>query len=825
MNNTSDIGKYYNIQKIGNENISYNYPFQMFMRDCVKVPERKMYALGIQNEKKLPEFFRLYVTEEFQFQFQKMSQNQKKQQFNCEKQGIDRAKFKYVVQAPSFFEITKNISFNNGLQQFKQDQMKVPNDVDEILVVENEINLIFMLILIIIKIDPDLIGGFDVETKSLFYIQERAKQYDIDFIGLIGRSPSDLGQVQDLFLMENQYFEGSNQSSIFSDKNRSNSLISSKNANKSKIYQNQQNSRSLIQDEDKNKNGQIQANILNKNKILKKSIVSFYPGSNISGRIVLSLYRKCRQNISKLENYDFENIIKAIYKVQIAKFSDYTLSEWYGDYMMQRQLVFKYFFEKLQWEEKIMEHIDIVNTYTEMSRLYGCDIQTMIKRGEIFRIETVFCKVSKKLDYLLLSASRQQVTNQKLLSGQPLVFEPPKLLYVDPVIVLDFQSLYPSIVIAYNLCYSTCLGMISENFKNGEKLFGVKNDTQINLKNLFNGMSEYQIKDSIFIAPSGIAFVKKHIRTGVINQILKEFLDTRIMIKQSMKYYKNNKSILNKLNIRQKAIKLFMVSLYGYTGAIYTEKASMPSTDLTDSITKIASDILKQVIDHINAHKQWNAKVDYGDTDSVFVLLKGRSRQEAFQIGKQITEEINKMFPHPIELKLEKVYQPLIMVAKKRYVGYKYESADDKPVLEGKGIEIVRRDGCKAISKIMKKCIDMLFNNMNVSDVKQYLEKKWGKINNQIYNTQNYIIQKEVKLGSYTSVPAHAVVAEKQMKKDNKNIVKYGQRVKYVVLQGQENDNIKDLAMGIDEYIEDMKFQINSDNRKHTVKTINYFIE
>ena len=53
----------------------------------------------------------------------------------------------------------------------------------------------------------------------------------------------------------------------------------------------------------------------------------------------------------------------------------------------------------------------------------------------------------------------------------PLIMEPISAFYNSPLLVLDFQSLYPSVMIAYNYCYSTCLGR-AVNFK-GQNKFGV----------------------------------------------------------------------------------------------------------------------------------------------------------------------------------------------------------------------------------------------------------------------------------------------------------------------------------------------------------------
>ena len=53
----------------------------------------------------------------------------------------------------------------------------------------------------------------------------------------------------------------------------------------------------------------------------------------------------------------------------------------------------------------------------------------------------------------------------------PLIMEPMSAFYSSPLLVLDFQSLYPSIMIAYNYCYSTCLGRIKDF--NGQNKLGV----------------------------------------------------------------------------------------------------------------------------------------------------------------------------------------------------------------------------------------------------------------------------------------------------------------------------------------------------------------
>lgn len=103
---------------------------------------------------------------------------------------------------------------------------------------------------------------------------------------------------------------------------------------------------------------------------------------------------------------------------------------------------------------------------------------------------------------------------------------------------------------------------------------------------------------------------------------------------------------------------------------------------------------------------------------SMFVLLKGRSREEAFRIGKEIATSITAINPDPVTLKFEKVYQPCFLLTKKRYVGYSYESPEqNEPIFDAKGIETVRRDTCPAVAKILERSIRIMFEEQDLTKV------------------------------------------------------------------------------------------------------------
>ncbi|RLN26472.1 hypothetical protein BBJ28_00012863 [Nothophytophthora sp. Chile5] len=276
---------------------------------------------------------------------------------------------------------------------------------------------------------------------------------------------------------------------------------------------------------------------------------------------------------------------------------------------------------------------------SEMARLFGIDFYSVLSRGSQYRVEVVMLRVTKRKNFLLVSPSRTQVAGQAPMECIPLVMEPHSSFYPDPVVVLDFQSLYPSLIIGYNLCYSTLLGRLKDDLNAElETALGV-----VDFSPSATGL--LQCRDRIIIAPNGTLFCPKSYRHGVLPVILDEILSTRIMVKKSMKTAKasNQERREKVLNARQLALKMISNVTYGYTAAGFSGR--MPCAQLADAIVQTGRCTLEAAVRMVEGRADWNAKVVYGDTDSVFVLLKGRSKADAFRIGQEIADAVTAANP------------------------------------------------------------------------------------------------------------------------------------------------------------------------------------
>ncbi|KAK4198463.1 putative DNA polymerase zeta catalytic subunit [Triangularia verruculosa] len=516
---------------------------------------------------------------------------------------------------------------------------------------------------------------------------------------------------------------------------------------------------------------------------------------HVTGRHVINVWRAMRGELNLLQ-YTMENVVWHLLHRRIPHFSWKDLTEWYSS-GRPRDLtkVLRYHLKRTKMNIEILEANELIPRTSEQARLLGVDFFSVFSRGSQFKVESIMFRIAKPENFVLISPSRKQVGSQNALECLPLVMEPQSNFYTSPVLVLDFQSLYPSVMIAYNYCYSTCLGRIV-NWRGTSKM----------------GFTEYKRREGLLkllephinIAPNGMMYCKPNIRKSLLAKMLTEILETRVMVKSGMKQDKDDKTLQQLLNNRQLALKLLANVTYGYTSASFSGR--MPCSEIADSIVQTGRETLERAIAYIHSVARWRADVVYGDTDSLFVHLPGRTREQAFAIGAEIAKEITDMNPRPMKLKFEKVYQPCVLLAKKRYVGYKYEFPGQKvPELDAKGIETVRRDGTPAEQKVEEKALRILFETADLSKVKEYFQTQCLKIMTGSVSVQDFCFAREVKLGTYSAKgpgPAGALIAGKKMAEDVRAEPQYGERVPYVVATGAPGARLIDRCIAPEELLE-----------------------
>lgn len=116
-----------------------------------------------------------------------------------------------------------------------------------------------------------------------------------------------------------------------------------------------------------------------------------------------------------------------------------------------------------------------------------------------------------------------------------------------------------------------------------------------------------------------------------------------------------------------------------------------------------------------------DAKVIYGDTDSVMVKFGTQDVAEAMKYGREAAEFITQTFVKPINLEFEKVYFPYLLINKKRYAGLYWTKPDKFDKMDAKGIETVRRDNCLMVQNVLDTCLRKILMDRDVNGAIEYV--------------------------------------------------------------------------------------------------------
>jgi DNA polymerase alpha subunit A len=245
-----------------------------------------------------------------------------------------------------------------------------------------------------------------------------------------------------------------------------------------------------------------------------------------------------------------------------------------------------------------------------------------------------------------------------------LVLEPKKGFYDRIVLLLDFNSLYPSIIQEYNICFTT-----------------VERGAENNVAEERTGPNDVPpVPDS-------------SLPQGVLPRILKTLVERRRAVKSMMKKEaKLSESQLASLNIRQQALKLTANSMYGCLGFSHSRFYAKPLAIL---ITAKGREILQSTVNLTRDVCQ--SDVIYGDTDSIMVNTRTLSLVDARALGQKIKRTVNEHY-RLLEIELDAVFQKLLLLKKKKYaaliVDAELPDGSLSTRLETKGLDLVRRDWC-----------------------------------------------------------------------------------------------------------------------------------
>jgi DNA polymerase I len=500
---------------------------------------------------------------------------------------------------------------------------------------------------------------------------------------------------------------------------------------------------------------------------------------SVMGRIAVDVLPLLRREFS-LKQYTLRNAAKELLGLEKLDIPFLEMEAYWNDNGEKFSKFVEYSRRDSELALAFLLKLRLIDKYIALARVSGTLLQDILDGGQTQMVENLILREYMKHDRVLPARPTGDLADERYDEGEELagaeVLSPKKGL-LENIVILDYKSLYPTIMMAHNLCYTT-------------EVVGER-------------------PDDVIVAPTGGVFVSQDVAKGIVPSILEELLNRRQSTRAKMKTASEEEYRV--LDATQLALKILLNSFYGYSGYA---RARLYSLTLASAVTsfgrenilrtkKLIEGDIKEIIikdgralkkDEKSGGKHIGLSVVYGDTDSVFVHLldKEITFDEAQLVGNSIANTVTDSLVKPMELVFDSFARRAIFIAKKRYALLILEKTAQgmKEKIKVKGMETVRRDWCGLTTKTVERVLELVLKEGKVDDAVELVKETINRIrsmdagkDSELFEDLILTRQYTKKIESYKNKQPHVTVIEKLQKRGIVSNV--GDRIPFVILTGK----------------------------------------
>ena len=514
--------------------------------------------------------------------------------------------------------------------------------------------------------------------------------------------------------------------------------------------------------------------------LLQKKLSSSALGDNflkllpMPGRFIFDLFHEVKKGY-KLDSYKLNEVSKLYLGDQKIDMSPKEMFARYKDGDPKKLgEVAEYCIKDTLLPHRLVKKLCTLLNLLEMAKATWVPLCFLVERGQQIKVFSQLTKKARELGYMVPTIKYGSLPEEPYEGAT--VLEAQKGAYYTPITALDFEALYPSIMTAHNLCYSTLVmderrygnipGVEYETFTVGDRTYKFAQNVSSLLPSILIELKQFRKKAKKDMAAA----------TGAMKEVY---------------------------NGKQLAYKISMNSVYGFTGA---GKGILPCVPIASTTTCKGRAMIEDTKNYVEKHFP-GAKVRYGDTDSVMVEFDvgGRTGEEAvkysWEIGERAAEECSALFKKPNNLELEKVYWPYFLYSKKRYAAKLWTKGKDEQMhmdyIDIKGLQVVRRDNTPHVREVCKELLDVVLTSNDTGPPKELARKRANELLNGVISNDKLVLSQSLsdsyKVGgnsvSITSPQssqinqAHVQVVNKMRERRPGSEPQSGDRVPYLLVK------------------------------------------